>query len=440
MRIALALLVLPLVVCACKDGSVVDLPDAPASPQATAEPAPLTTAPAGAAAGHIDAGPPPQPLRGDQELPVDTVPRETTRETGVSGLPRDVSRDAASLLPGTRELKELTGYTLEAVLRPTDVPSPPKAAEVSLAGVDAARKKTEARLTIDLSPTRARIAIASSGFVLPKGMELRARVDRYGYIVLWPGEATYRVTASGSLRALFGERRFDVAPLSLEAVGQSGAVAPRLSLPTRRAEVATRAAKATFELATMKDSGDGGALLCRALLDLVDADPSTRLCETDQVPVFAELRWTTRGAITFEVLSALRRYDLAPVMLAAPPPDVTFAPSPPKVPPGEVLLTRAELAAFRSAPIDLPPLAMDAQAPRDDALVLVNSTDELRMVTLDGAPVAWIAPGGRASLTGLVRGRYALQWRTFLGDALEPPQLVVAPGTSEVGAVDGGAP
>jgi hypothetical protein len=32
-----------------------------------------------------------------------------------------------------------------------------------------------------------------------------------------------------------------------------------------------------------------------------------------------------------------------------------------------------------------------------------------------------------------VRGRYTVQWRTFLGDAWEPAETIVVPGTSEVG-------
>jgi hypothetical protein len=68
----------------------------------------------------------------------------------------------------------------------------------------------------------------------------------------------------------------------------------------------------------------------------------------------------------------------------------------------------------------------------ESGLVLVNATDELRVVWLDGVAVAWVAPGGRLALPMLLRGRYALEWRTFLGDGHDAPDLVVAPGVSEV--------
>jgi hypothetical protein len=32
-----------------------------------------------------------------------------------------------------------------------------------------------------------------------------------------------------------------------------------------------------------------------------------------------------------------------------------------------------------------------------------------------------------------LRGRYIVQWRTFLGDAWEAPATIVAPGMSEAG-------
>jgi hypothetical protein len=67
-------------------------------------------------------------------------------------------------------------------------------------------------------------------------------------------------------------------------------------------------------------------------------------------------------------------------------------------------------------------------------LLLVNASDELRVVWIDGVPVAWVASGAQLALPMLLRGRYALQWRTFLGDSWERADTIVVPGTSEVGA------
>jgi hypothetical protein len=89
---------------------------------------------------------------------------------------------------------------------------------------------------------------------------------------------------------------------------------------------------------------------------------------------------------------------------------------------------------LRSAPLDLPLAQRDAQAPPPPSgLVLVNQSDELRVVWVDGVAAAWVAPGARLPLPALMRGRYAVQWRTFLGDAWDPPEVAIAPGESESG-------
>jgi hypothetical protein len=259
------------------------------------------------------------------------------------------------------------------------------------------------------------------------------------------------VAQPGALRALFGERRLDVAPLSPANVTASGdgggrklegtlAASPQrgqhLNLRTRRVDLSTRAAKATFEIAALRDAGEGGVLVCRMLLDLVNAPPSTRACSVDEMPVHAELRWTTQGVLAFDVTSIARRLDLAAQDLAAPPGSATFAPGPPPAAAGEALLSKGDLASFRSAPVDVPPaLSRDAQeAPPETGLLLLNSSDELRVAWIDGAAAAWVAPGGREWLGSLVRGRYVVQSRTFLGDAWGPPRTVVVPGTSDLSA------
>jgi hypothetical protein len=406
-------------------GAAVDPPDAAASPQASAEPAPLANVATAAGAtttstASADSGPPPETLRGDRALAADT-PHETARELGAKD-------------PRGTDTKELGGYLMQAVLHAGDGPPAPKGAEVNASAIDAARRKLDARMTIEASQTRARFVL-SGGFVLPQGTELRARTDRYGHLVLLPGEDTYRVAEEGALRALFGERRLDVAPLSAAEVTTPGEGARRLNLRTRRVDVSTRAAKATLELAAFRDAGDGGARGCRMLLDLVGAPPATAACANDEVPLHADLRWTTQGALVFDVTSITRRADLPVQELATPPATATFAADPLPSSPGEVLLPKGELTAFRTAAVEVPAAAArDAQAPlADSGLVLVNASDELRVAWLDGAPVAWVAPGARVPLTALLHGRYTLQWRTFLGDTWDPPEQVTVPGQSVTG-------
>jgi hypothetical protein len=407
-RVAAALAAASCAACSRSSGGATEVQEAPASPQAKAVPAQLAAvpqlSPSGALPLSLDAGPPPVPLRGDIAAAGDVV--------------------------GT---KEVVGYSLQAVFRPAELLPPPRGAEVSQAGLEAARRKTEPRMTIDLSATRARIVLGA-GFVLPAGSELRARVDRYGFFLVADGGASYRTAAPGSLRALLGERRLDVAPLSPADVASRGDGPRILGYRTRRVELVTRAANATIEIAHVTDSGDGGSLLCRALLDLVNAPPSTPLCGWEEVPLHADLRWTKRGALAFEVTSIARHTDLSPLLLAAPPPTSVFLPTPPPPSPGEPLLGQNDLAAFRVLPVDVPDAGIDPAL----GLVLVNSTDELRLAWLDGVPVAWVGPGARVAVPGLVRGRYTLQWRTFLGDVLEPAESVTVPGQSRVGLEDGG--
>jgi hypothetical protein len=304
---------------------------------------------------------------------------------------------------------------------------------VNVGAIETARRKTEPRIALTLSQSRARF-VFSGGFVLPQGAELRARADSYGHLLLLPGEDTYRVVPPGALRALLGERRLDVAPVSHANTSVAGDGPRRAGVPTRRVEVSTRAAKATFELGTLRDAGEGGGLVCRWLLDLMSAAPSTNVCAGDEVPLHAELRWSTRGALVFDVVSLSRRIDLTQQDLAVPPAAAAFTPAPLPVPPSDVLLPRAELASLRTGPVDAPPAmtASDAQPPPPEAgLLLVNTTDELRVAWVDGFVAAWVAPGGRALLPSLVRGRYAVQWRTFLGDAWDAPETLLTPATDD---------
>jgi len=379
-----------------------DLTDAPASPQANAVPAPLANMPTTPASATppppLDAGPAPQPWRPDQPLAVDALPA-----------------------------RELGGYTMAATLHGADPPAPPRGPEYVASAVEVARKKTEPRLSLDLGSSRLRMVVASQGFVLPMGTELRARGDRYGHVVLAPDGANYRVAAPGALRALVGERRFDVAPLSPADVNGAGEGGRRLGYHTRKVEVVNRAARATFEIARVADAGDSGTLICRALLDMMNAPPSTPLCGVDEVPMFAELRWTTRGAVVFTATAIVRRLDLPTSVLLAPPPTPTFATGPLPGQSSEILLTGAELHALRTG---------EHLPEGRPVLTLINPSDVLQFAWLDGVAVAWLAPSARVEIPALARGRAAVEWRTFLGDVVDPPRPVTLPGLSEPGGTD----
>ena len=411
---------------ACK-GVAVDPPDAAQSPQASAEPTPLANVAAAAnaaanATALLDGGAVPQPMRADRELTPD-VPRETSRDL--------LAKDS------TRDPKELSGYEIDLVLHAGEGPPAAKGPEVNALAIEAARRKTEARITVEASQSRARF-VFSGGFVVPAGTELRARADHYGHLLFWPGEQSYRVVEPGALRALLGERRLDVAPQSPVAVLQAGDGARRLNVRTRRVELATRAGKATLELGAVRDGGDGGGLVCRFIVDLMGGAPAGSPCGSDELPLHAEIRWSTQGTLVIDAVAVSRRTDLAVPDLAAPPPSTWFAMGPPPGSEGDVLLPRTDLAAFHTAPVDVPPApAADGGAPPPESgLFLVNFGDVPRFAWIDGVAAAWVAPGGRVMLPSLLRGRYVYQWRTALGDGWEPPQTVTAPGRVELASPD----
>ena len=389
---------------ACHGGtsSGMDTPDARESPQASAQPAQLAALPP-----RIGVAPPaaegvPLPLRGDEALSPDLGAREGA------------------------------GYTLTAVLRPADIAGPARANEVNGFGIELARRATELRFAIDLSPTRLRIGLAGRGFVLPEDAEIRARSDRYGHVFVWPDGASYHPLAPGALRALLGERRFDVAPITPASIDLRPDVGMRIGIRTRRAEVATRAAKAVFEIGKLEGAGEGGVLLCRFLLDLMSAPPGDPVCAGDELPVRAELRWTRHGSMLFELTASMKRADLPLSALVVPPQNASYAAAPPTTSGLTPLLSHPELTGIRQNDIDVGPSVAG------DTLTLVNTSPELRVFWLDGIAVAWLAPGGRGELHGLRRGRYVAQWRTFLGDTVEPPTTQTVPGLSPPGALDAG--
>ena len=403
-----------LAVGSCKGppGAAEGPPDATAtpSPQASAMPAPLANTPTSSPSATVivtpEGGPPPVPFRGDTPLAADTLARETV------------------------------GYTLSAVMKQADLSGPPRAPEVNAAGLDAARKKTELRLAIELAPSRMRVALLGAGWMLPAETELRARSDRYGHVVVWPGGGAYRPLAPGTLRALIGERRFDVAPVTPAEVVLKDDVGKRIGVRTRKVEVATRAAKATFEIGRAADLGDGGVLLCRMLLDLMNAPPSTALCGDGEFPLRAELRWTMRGSIAFEVTGVLKRekVELPTSSLLVPPPSAMFAGGLFPIAGVQASLSPPDLAAFRNGPVEMPSVPHG----NGDGLVVFNASDQVRVLHVDGIPVAWVAPGAKDVLSGLQRGRYIVQLRTFLGDSFEPPVTQTVPGLVQLGGTDAG--
>ncbi len=403
---------------ACRGSPSSDPPSAGVSPQAKAEPAELENLAVTSSTQLVapDAGRPPIPLRSDEGVASDAL------------------------------WKESGGWELEATLRTSEIPPAFRGPETAIAAIDAVKKKTEPRLVVDITAARLRIELASTGFVLPQGTELRSRNDRFGQFLILPNERQYRIAPPGTLRPLLGERRIDVEPLVPAVVAERGEGGRRLGYRTRKVEVTNRAGTATFELGRLSEAGDGGALLCRALLDLLNAPPATPVCAQDEVPLHVDWRWVAKGALTFEVTAASRRTELTPPAMSAPP--LGYAFTGPSLPErgAEALVDQAELVAFRTAPADVPaPMASRSFPPpqRDGSagpigLTLANTSDEMRLAWLDGAPVAWVAPGASLVFPALFRGRYGFAWRTFLGDAYDAPITITVPAVVTASTADAG--
>jgi len=196
---------------------------ASASPQASAEPAPIARLVASAGFAAPDSGPPPATLRGDNALE-----------------PENVGKDSA-------------GYTIGVVLRLPDAPAVPAGPPINAQAIDAIRKQNEPRFVVDLSASRMRMQLSSAGFFLSADSEVRARIDRYGHLLVAGDGLSYHTLAPGSLRALFAERRTDVSPLSPADVTSSGDGQKRLGYHTRKVEVSDRAGKAMLEVAKLPE-------------------------------------------------------------------------------------------------------------------------------------------------------------------------------------------
>ncbi len=383
------------------------------SPQATALPAPFAVSPVPTFESRMwgDAGIVTLPSRGDQALPSDVAPHDTI------GL----------VLTATFRVPDA------AVRRPDD----------------ALGKRAEARVNIELSDQRMRVVHHGSGFALPEGAELRARADRYGHAFFVADDSEYRVLPAGALRAFYSDRRRDVAPLGAATVKPLPGASARLGFTTRRVSVETRAGDTTFEVARVTDIGDRGTLVARYLLDLVNAAPQTPLLGIDELPLRAEAHWRDKGTFVFEVSQVVRRAELSQAALTVVPPTARFTVMPFPAGDLEVLVPPKELAALRGAPLEAPPpaptVAVGAGAPgtappvpsgpslippmdaRNDLLVH-NTHNFACLVVVEGVPVAWVRPQAQGVVSGLGRGRYQVQLRTFLGDQLDTPVTAQVPG------------
>lgn len=332
--------------------------------------------------------------------------------------------------------RELLGIRLEGEWRWSDLPPPSRAPEVSSSGIEAARQATAFKWTIDLAETgRMRVRFASKTFLLPHGTELRARIDRYGHLLVWPDATRYRTLPPGTLRALLGERRVDLSPLTRPRIGSAGKGTRRFGLATRRTEASTRTGSLTLEQAKIPEAGEGGALLCRLFAELVAVDPSAADCIAGEVPLRAQFGWSQGGSIAFEVTAMQHRPDIPASLLLMPPPSAAQTSELPPSGTG-LLLSPKELASFRLRAVGLAP---PTPGKPNEGLVAYNGTDLLRYVLVDGVPVAWISPWQEQHIPHLPGGRYVVGWRSFFAEDAASSETIDLPARIPAGAgVDAG--
>jgi len=385
-----------------KQGGVKDAGLTEPSPNASILPAPLASEVPGGAkangedsehrdAGHsLDAGldtplPEPHALREDQALPGET-PHETD------------------------------GFSLSARLRWLDTAAAPRVPEQNPDGVQRARDAGSFDVVVDLAGGRMRFAFASRAFTLPAGSELHARDDLYGHALLWPNRTTYTVLPPGALRSVLSQQRADLVPLvrprfSTLSGGSAfafGTERVELSTPTGKLELEQARAPTPQPITTIWASG---ASLCQLLIELVGASPVSSACRADLVPVRAVYTWPNGQHFAFEVSRLTRRTDFNPSTLAVPPAGAEFRPSELPPPPPATLLTDNELSEFRVRPTARSEKP-DPSAPKS-GLLLVNHSESLRYVSVDGALAARLFPGTEQLLPGLRAGKYQVTARDF---------------------------
>jgi hypothetical protein len=392
------------------------------SPNASIMPAPL--------APGSELLPRPRPEEGRVGIPADSAGRLILPEAGPP--PARSLREDELMPRDTLSSKDTAGATLDATFRWFDLSGPPPGAPVVNEALKRAREKTDLKLTIDLLATgRMRIVLSSVAFALPLHSELRARMDRYGHVLVWPDGAAYRLVTPGALRAMLAERRADVTAL----VAPKSRDLPRgnlLGLSTARTEVVTRTGTVVIEQAEFGGLGGSGTLLCRSLVELVAAEPMTRACESGRLPLRAEYRWPNGGRLEFEVKAIARRQDLLIGNLYVPPPGAVFKIG--ELPPQAdgVLLTRDDLAGLRSRPVS--PSKPPSPGAPGEGFTAVNTLDSMAYVLIDGVPVSWVRPHSEQYIIGPKPGTYAVAWRDFLGVDIEPPKPVELPARVVLGA------
>lgn len=388
-----------------KDGSPNAVPSTP-SPNARILPAPLPTVRGSTLEPPADGRTEPAALASGVPLPPEPFPAD--REIGVE---RSPTREAG--------LFELRGEFVWPEVEPRVVESPGDGG----AGVSERRRPTtlatrpELRLLV-VPSGHLTIEFVSPTHALPPGSQLRARSDRWGHVVVWPDQRSYRIAPLGSLRAVLNERRVDVSPL-LAGQAQAPTAGRRLGHPTLRREVTGPLGRVTLEAAQIPGSGAGGALVCRFLLELGRLRPSSELCGPDELPVEAHYAWDRGGELLFRVTS-LQRHATWPA--SEPLENFDIPPVMPIFKPGELPPESSPLLWSAAQRVEL--WGNDDSAAE---LQLTNPLEVPMYVIVDRIPLLRVPAAGSARWQTARRSR-SIGFRDFLGEHVHAPRSVEIPG------------
>lgn len=396
---------------ASPNASILPAPLAPASELTAPEPRRFSPdANAADSAGRISGrdlpAPPPETIPISKPLPADSLP--------------------------TRDVQ---GYSLEAEFRWADLPTPPNLPESSGAAMREASQAAALKVAVDLASLgRMRLVFESPAFPIAERSELRARKGYYGHALVWPDGVSYRNVLPGALRALFQEQRLDVSPL-LRAKLTPGVGGTKLSHKTTLTTIETSLGSLVLEQATSQMGTSGGELLCRLLVELVGAEPSTEACRSERIPVSAQYHWSSSGGLTFVVTSLAEKKELPAMMLAVPPEGARFSPGELPIPSSAAILPVEMLSRLHTR-LSNGAASKAADGPAN-GIAAENHTHLLQYLLLDGLPIGRLRPNSRELFPGPLRGRYTIASRDFFGTEVTPPEIVDLPTSVRLGSGGG---
>ena len=345
-----------------------------------------------------------------------------------SASPRALREDV--LLP-VDPLRPETGVRLSARFVWLDLPPFPRLPEMNTEASHRLREALAFQLMLELSPQgRLRAVFGSDAFVLPRGSELRSRLEYLGHVLLWDSGNQYTLLPAGTLRAVLTEHRADAAPLVKPRVTSVG-FGRVLGIPTERSELSTSLGRLVLDQATLPGTLSSGVLVCRLLSELISAEPTHPGCSEGKVPLRAELFSAGGGHLLFEVQRVERDQPLEEASLTTTPAGAELVKGELPANGAPVVVQAAKLAELRNrpAPREEKP---DPSAPKA-GLLLQNRSESLRYVLLDGVVIARVLPRSEVLVDGLLPGKYGLVTLDFIGDDPTPLRIVALPARVALG-------